>query len=149
MLLRQPSLGGAPLSSEEIATWGSKSVLCASVESPAVAVQIEERYRVAGQRGLDWSTPIDGEKESTSDKRGGAPLSPEKNADMGVKTHVRALGVPDSAGALAPGLGEQFDILDQKMRTPSATRDEIFQECDVAFCNLHKLPASLLVSCLR
>ena len=57
---------------------------------------------------------------------------------------VRALGVPDSAVALAPGLGESFDILDQKMRTPSARRDEILQECDVAFCNLHKLPASLL-----
>ena len=48
---------------------------------------------------------------------------------------VRALGVPDSAVALAPGLGESFEILDQKMRTPSARRDEIFQECDVAFCN--------------
>jgi hypothetical protein len=48
---------------------------------------------------------------------------------------VRALGVPDSAVALAPG--RKFDILDQKMRTPSARRDEIFQECDVAFCNLH------------
>ena len=57
---------------------------------------------------------------------------------------VRALGVPDSAMALGPGAGEAFDILDQKMRTPSTKRDEIFQECDVAFCHLHKLPASLL-----
>ncbi len=57
---------------------------------------------------------------------------------------VRALGVPDSAEALGPGLGEQFDILDQKMKTPDTRRDEILQECDLEFCNLPKLPASLL-----
>ena len=57
---------------------------------------------------------------------------------------VRALGVPDAATALGPGIGEKFEILEQKMRTPNAKRDEIFQECDVAFCNLAQLPASLL-----
>jgi hypothetical protein len=57
---------------------------------------------------------------------------------------IRALGVPNTADVLGPGVGEKFDILDQKMSTLSTKRDEIFQECDVAFCNLPKLPASLL-----
>jgi len=57
---------------------------------------------------------------------------------------VRALGVPDTAMAVGPGVGEKFDILDQRMNTPSTKRDEILQDCDVAFCNLPKLPASLL-----
>ncbi len=57
---------------------------------------------------------------------------------------IRALGIPNTAMAVGPGVGEKFDILDQKMSTSSTRRDEIFQECDVAFCNLPKLPASLL-----
>jgi hypothetical protein len=67
-----------------------------------------------------------------------------KDAAKIVRRAVRALGVPDSAVELGPGVGEAFDILDQKMSSPSPKRDVIFQECDVAFCNLPKLPASLL-----
>jgi predicted transcriptional regulator len=57
---------------------------------------------------------------------------------------IRAVGVPKTARSVGPGVGESFDILDQKMSTPSTKRDEILQECDIEFCNLPKLPASLI-----
>jgi predicted transcriptional regulator len=55
----------------------------------------------------------------------------------------RALGKFEG-WAKGPGIGEAFKELDEKMSRPSARRDHVLEDCDIAFDALTGLPESLL-----
>jgi hypothetical protein len=57
---------------------------------------------------------------------------------------VRAIRLPKDLAEMFAGVGPTFDMLDQMMRKPDIRRDEIFDECDIAFQSLTGLAASVL-----
>lgn len=48
-----------------------------------------------------------------------------------------------------PGIGGRFEELDEKMSQPNPRRDQIFEECDIAFHQLAGLPETLLAYARR
>ena len=50
---------------------------------------------------------------------------------------------------IGPGVGGRFKELDEKMSRPNARRNQVFEECDIAFHRLTGLPESLLAYARR